>query len=1202
MTGTGIGTDKISGVEVINLGTGDDTFINGSSDDTINAGGGVDVADYTGETNTITANLTSGAVTGTGIGTDDLSGFEVFKAGSSDDVITGSANADTIFGNNGADTLIGTAGGDTLDGGAGMDRFIAHNATGNDTFIGDAGVDTADYSSDADDLVVDFSGTDSVTGTGIGTDRLNGVEVVNLGSGDDTFINGGGDDTINAGGGVDVADYRGETNAITANLTSGAVTGTGIGTDDLSGFEVFKAGSGDDVITGSANADTISGGDGADTLIGTAGGDIFNAGVGDDRFIGHSGTGNDTFAGFIGVDTADYSADSDDLVVDFSGTNSVTGTGIGTDILNAVEVVKTGSGDDELTGSTGNDTFFGGAGADTFHGTGGADILNGEAGADVFNGADAAGNDTFLGGGAVDTADYSSDADNLTVDFSGTDSVIGTGIGTDKLDGVEVVNLGTGDDTFINGASNDTISAGAGKDVADYDAETADMTYNLATGAVTGAGTDELSGFEVYLSGSGDDRFIVHDVAANNTLNGGTGTDTADYSSDANDLTVDLSGTDSVTGTGIGADILNSVEVVNLGTGDDTFINGASNDTISAGAGQDVADYSGATSAITANLASGGVTGTGIGTDDLSGFEVFKAGSNDDIIDGSTNADTIFGNDGNDAIFGDAGNDTLNGGSGNDLLRGSGGNDVLNGGIGDDTLKGGIGDDTLNGGSGIDTAGYGSVGVSITVDLSGGTDSLTGAVIGTDILNSIEVVNLGSGNDTFINGASDDTISAGAGQDVADYDAETADMTYNLATGAVAGAGTDVLSGFEVYLSGSGDDTFIAHDAAANNTLNGGTGTDTADYSSDGDDLTVDLSGTGTVSGSGIGTDTLNSVEVIKTGAGDDEFTGSTGNDTFSGGGGADTFHGTNGADIMNGEGGADVFIGADVAGDDTFNGGAGMDTADYSAESDDLMINFLGATPTVSGTGIGTDVLNSVEVIKAGSGNDQLFGSVGDDVLFGGAGNDLFFDSIGDDTVYGGAGNDSLRGGVGNDTYDGGADTDILDYSTTGGNVTSGSITGGSGTITYSNGDVDTISGGIEGYLFNTGDDTISFDTASFGNLNTLDGGGGNDTIGISGDLTASGGIDGSTIADVFTNVEELDFTSGDINSGDTFDLDLTDLQSITGLSDGSGALTIHIDDSNITFSEFNITYDGTFDDSTSGQETYTWSSGESLTVIDSA
>jgi Ca2+-binding RTX toxin-like protein len=1913
VTGTGIGTDKISGVEVISLGTGDDTFINGSSDDTINAGGGVDVADYTGETNTITANLTSGAVTGTGIGTDDLSGFEVFKAGSSDDVITGSANADTIFGNNGADTLIGTAGGDTFDGGAGMDRFIAHNATGNDTFIGDAGVDTADYSSDADDLVVDFSGTDSVTGTGIGTDRLNGVEVVNLGSGDDTFINGGGDDTISAGGGVDVADYTGETNAITANLTSGAVTGTGIGTDDLSGFEVFKAGSGDDVITGSANADTIFGNNGADTLIGTAGGDIFNAGVGDDRFIGHSGTGNDTFTGFTGIDTADYSADSDDLVVDFSGTNSVTGTGIGTDILNAVEVVKTGSGDDELTGSTGNDTFFGGAGADTFHGTSGADILNGEGGNDVFDGADAGGNDTFIGGGGVNTADYSADSNDLTVDFSGADSVTGTGIGADKLDGVAVVNLGTGNDTFINGASNDTISAGAGQDVADYDAETADMTYNLSTGAVTGAGTDELSGFEVYLSGSGDDTFIVHDVAANNTLNGGGGVDTADYSSDANDLTVDLSGTDSVTGTGIGTDILSSIEViktgagndeltgstgndtffggagadtfhgtggadilngeggadifngadaagndtfiggggvntadysadsndltvdfsgadsvtgtgigadkldgvavVNLGTGNDTFINGASNDTISAGAGQDVADYDAETADMTYNLSTGAVTGAG--TDELSGFEVYLSGSGDDtfivhdvaanntlnggggvdtadyssdandltvdlsgtdsvtgtgigtdilssieVIKTGSGADELTGSTGNDTFFGGAGADTFHGTGGADILNGEGGADVFNGadvagndtflgggavdtadyssdaddlvvdfsgvdfvsgagigtdslnsvevvnlGTGDDTFINGASDDTISAGGGVDVADYtgdsaaltvnlgtgavsgggadvlsgfevfksgsnndvitGSAGADtifgnngadtligtaggdtfdggagadrfighngtgndtfigggavdtadyssdaddLTVDFSG-TDSVTGTGIGTDKLDSVEVVNLGTGDDTFINGASNDTISAGAGQDVADYDVETVNMTYNLSTGAVTGAGSDVLSGFEVYLSGSGDDTFIAHDVAANNTLNGGSGIDTADYSSDANDLTVDLSGTDSVTGTGIGTDILSSIEVIKTGAGNDELTGSTGNDTFFGGAGADTFHGTGGADILNGEGGADIFKGANVAGNDTFIGGGAVDTADYSSDADDLTVDFSGTdsvtgtgigtdkldgvevvktgsgddeftgsagndtffggagadtfhgtsgadilngegdadvfkgasvlgndtfiggvgidtadyssdsddlivdfsgTDSVTGTGIGTDKLDGVEVVKTGAGDDELTGSAGndtffggtgadtfhgtsgadilygeggadvfkgadaagndtfiggsasgfdtvdyssdnddlivnfsgtdsvtgtgigtdkldgievvnlgagddtfingasndtisagggkdvadydaetadmtynlatgavagagadvlngfevylsgsgadtfiahdvaanntlnggtgtdtadyssdaddlvvdfsgtdvvsgsgigtdtlnsvevvslgsgddtfingsssdtidagtgtdtadysgesnditadlstgeisgtgigsdvlsgfehyifgsgndtivsagddaviqggdgddyftsvgtsDDVLYGEGGDDTFFDSSGDDTVFGGAGDDTFLGGFGNDTYDGGTDNitgDILDYSSAGGNVTSGSITGGSGTITYSTGDVDTISGGIEGYLFNTGDDTISFDTSSFGNLNTLDGGGGNDTIGISGDLTASGGIDGSTIADVFTNVEELDFTSGDINSGDTFDLDLSDLQSITGLSDGSGALTIHIDDSNITFSEFNITYDGTFDDSTPGQETYTWSSGESLTVIDSA
>lgn len=61
------------------------------------------------------------------------------------------------------------------------------------------------------------------------------------------------------------------------------------------------------------------------------------------------------------------------------------------------------------------------------------------------------------------------------------------------------------------------------------------------------------------------------------------------------------------------------------------------------------------------------------------------------------------GGDGNDAIFGSAGTDWLQDATGNDTLVGGAGNDYLAGGPGDDLLSGGPGDDVLVGEAGTDT-------------------------------------------------------------------------------------------------------------------------------------------------------------------------------------------------------------------------------------------------------------------------------------------------------------------------------------------------------------------------------------------------------------------------------------------------------------------------------------------------------------------
>jgi len=116
-----------------------------------------------------------------------------------------------------------------------------------------------------------------------------------------------------------------------------------------------------------------------------------------------------------------------------------------------------------------------------------------------------------------------------------------------------------------------------------------------------------------------------------------------------------------------------------------------------------------------------------------------------------------------------------------------------------------------------------------------------------------------------------------------------------------------------------------------------------------------------------------------------------------------------------------------------------------------------------------------------------------------------------------------------------------------------------------------------------------------SVSSLTKVDGGGGTDTIGVTGDLTAQG-IDGADLAAIFTDIEQLDFTNADLTGPDTFDLDLSDLQSITGKADGSGSLTINVSLAAISLSDINVA--GDTDTTVGNTRTVTWASGETLVI----
>ncbi|WP_318245771.1 hypothetical protein [Ruegeria marisrubri] len=69
--------------------------------------------------------------------------------------------------------------------------------------------------------------------------------------------------------------------------------------------------------------------------------------------------------------------------------------------------------------------------------------------------------------------------------------------------------------------------------------------------------------------------------------------------------------------------------------------------------------------------------------------------------------------------------------------------------------------------------------------------------------------------------------------------------------------------------------------------------------------------------------------------------------------------------------------------------------------------------------------------VVTTGSGNDDITGDVGDDVIRSGAGNDTIYPGDGDDYVDAGAGNDTIIAGqgAGDDIYIGGSGNDLITF-----------------------------------------------------------------------------------------------------------------------------------------------------------------------------
>ncbi|MBX9774702.1 MAG: cadherin-like domain-containing protein [Xanthobacteraceae bacterium] len=952
------------------------SFTGGGGDDFLDGRGGSDTAIYeplteSDVTGGITVNLAAGIVTGdASVGTDTLRSIESVRGTIFDDVFnaTGFGASSTNAGSNGNSN--------SFEGMEGEDQITGNGSTGIQYGLATAGVTV-----DLDFVTVPGStgiafGTDPGDLASIGTDTIFGGvnnvggsfynDSLSGGSANESFNGNAGDDFIDGRGGFDGANY-GTDPRITAGITVDMAAGTAIGdaslgTDTLRSIESIFATNFADVYVatgfGSAGALNVGSSGTQNTFQGLAGNDTIT-GNGNTQITFGSATAGVTVDLTLGIATGNASVGTDTIL---GGVTRVSGSNFADSILGdgANNTLSGQNGSDTLVGGGGNDTLIGGGGDDTYGFTtgDGADFIQGfSAGSGTVDKIQLAGI-----AGVASFADVMLRAtqvgSNTVIDFGGGDSI--------TLQNVALGNLTA--DNFV-------FSAQLGTHVGNRNSNT--LVGSSLDDVIQGlAANDTLQG-----------------LGGNDLIDGALGLDTASFADAAGSLSIDLAA-GTATGPGVGSDTLQSIEFVRGGNfadvyvatgfsadvrqapGRDRFFNefeGMGGDDSIAGNGYTRVSYANAAAAVTVDLALGIGQGTaagdiaGVGVDTFTGVNRVRGSNFNDTLLGSDNAQFTSEN-----------------------FHGHGG------------------DDFIDGRGGLDRAVYsvGSPTGPITVDLAAGI--VTGdASIGTDTLRSIEAVRGTQFADTFdatgfsttslnagsagVNAAGiafnefegqggNDTI-VGNGNTRVSYQQANAAVTVDIAAGTgqgtaagdVAGVGVDSFSGVNAIRGSDFADALFGSDNASgtaeifegrtgDDTIDGRGGSDRVIYNLDPDTasgITVDLAA-GIVTGDAtIGTDTLQSVELVRGTNFADSYT-ATG---FSG---ASANAGSNGTfNEFEGLGGNDSIVGNGNTRLAFFNATAGV------------MVDFTAGTVTGDAS-VGADSFTGVNSVQ-GSNFDDMYRFTGD-------------------------------------------------------------------------------------------------------------------------------------------------------------------------------------------------------------------------------
>ena len=448
------------------------------------------------------------------------------------------------------------------------------------------------------------------------------------------------------------------------------VTGTaeaaygGGGNDTLTGINITGSTAitaGKDRLFGDTGNDSINGNGGNDALYGGAGNDTITMGGNAGHALLFGGIGNDSMVG-SGATTAFDTALAAGKYYNQSlsggdGNDSIFGGAVSA--ASDKHILKGEAGNDQLTaasGAAGVNYMYGGVGNDTLTGSsvqGAKDYMYGGAGADVFNGG---WTDSTHNNALNETVSYVSSAAGVTITLAsvGTTATPGTaptaGVGGDAAgDLIYNVNNAYGSknaDSITGNLTANKIDGGAGADSI-YDGGTSASTMSAAT--ATNA-TNLNTGNDTLLGSGGNDTIYMHNGNGTaDSIDGGIGTDTLDFSNVVDNTTAGAGGDISAGANGLQANVAGvSAGGYNQGTVTGVFVNlsnvvaGTNNFEGSAGQGS------------------------------INGIEkVIGTIANDFLVAG-----------GNSTIDGGAGNDTLvsgNTGGGRDVLIGGAGNDVFDG-------------------------------------------------------------------------------------------------------------------------------------------------------------------------------------------------------------------------------------------------------------------------------------------------------------------------------------------------------------------------------------------------------------------------------------------------------------------------------------------------------------------------------------------
>jgi Ca2+-binding RTX toxin-like protein len=708
---------------------------------------------------------------------------------------------------------------------------------------------------------------------------------------------------------------------------SGGILRGGDGNDVLSatgpGVQIYGE-IGDDVLSGTDDADFIDGGEGNNKITGNGGNDILIAGTGNDSFYG--GDGDDTIQAGEGNDLLQGNAGQDSLVGHI-GNDTLEG-GAGNDSLDA------GEGADQLFGGEGNDTLEGDEGDDTLSGDAGSDALFGNDGIDILHGGDDAdalfggeGNDILVGGGGNDTLSGLGGEDALHGDeIAIADSITLAGASQDdQLDG------GSGNDSLYGGFGSDALEGTVGEDWIYAGFSAAGGGHVTDVNTVSGGHDDDYLygdiGDDLLLAGFGFDTVYglagidqLYGGADGDQLNGGNGADFL-YGEDGNDR---LSGDE----------------------GDDYLVPGAGIDWLYGGAGLDVL-YHIAIGPVSLNA-------TRLADDfnkSITDIEHVR-------LDGTT-ANDVF----------DIGNWTrspvmVDGKGGTDRVESTGNVDFV------------LSDWNLTRSDGVV--------VSLTaIEQAALTGGSFGNRIELDAFTGLATINGGDGHDRFFADRdgnytiTDAAIVRPVGGTIAISGIDEVEIHGGPAAELMNAAG---FNGRVLLYGRDGNDTLIG--GHGDDLLDGGSGADSISGNGGRDELRAG-SGSGNVLDGGDDDDVLygsnDGADNLRGAAGHDRIYAYAGNDVISGGPGDDQIDAGAGDDLVAGDGGADLIVGGSQH--DTLYGHNHASVGDGTA--DDLAVDRIyGDFGTNAGeAGSGRDR------IFGNGGNDLLFGEGEDDFIDAGGG-----------------------------------------------------------------------------------------------------------------------------------------------------------------------------------------------------------------------